>query len=223
MSEWPKVAICFLTYARTEYAIRTIRSTIRHLKYPNLGWYVADDGSPEEHYKAVMELFENIGVRVFGTHHEKVGPGASWNKAIDEALKQCDIILWLEDDWELNKDLEITPYVKLLMEKENVGMVRMGYMAVDLDCHTVGHDGIHYLRIEKSTQYAYSGNPSLRHRRYFDAYPRYPTDKNPGECEIYHDHDVRLKVPDGPEIWWPINLPGCGWSCWGHIGTEQSY
>ena len=222
MSEWPKVAICFLTYKRTEYAIRSLRSVIKRLKYPNLGWYIASDGGPDEHYKAVMEVLTNIGVPVFGTHHERLGPGASWNKAIDESLKQCDLILWVENDWELSKELDITPYVRLLMEKENVGMVRLGYMAVGLDCHTVGHDGIHYLRIEKSTQYQYSGNPSLRHRRYFDAYPRYPTDKNPGECEIWHDQDVR-KMQDSPEILWPINLPGCGWSCFSHIGTEQSY
>jgi len=220
---WPRVAVCFLTYERTEYALRSIESTCSKLKYGSLGWYVADDGSRDEHFKAVMETLEKNGTHVFGSHHEKMGAGASWNRAIEEALKVSDVLLWIEDDWNLGWDLDIHPYVKMLLEREDVGMVRLGYLAVGLKCEVMGYDGIHYLKMSRETQYAYSGNPNLRHRRYFDAYKRYPTDKNPGECEVWHDYDVREGNPNGPDIWWPGNLTNCAWSVWQHIGAVQSY
>jgi hypothetical protein len=69
-----------------------------------------------------------------------------------------------------------------------------------------------------------SGNPSIRHKRYFRAYDWYPKSNkpNPGECELWHDDHMRKK-PDGPQVWWPINLPLGGWGSFGHIGQEQSY
>ena len=224
LSEWPRMAACLLTFDRTEYAVRTVKSVCENLDYPNLGFYVADDGSKGEHLFAVMAALEEAGAAVFGSHSEKMGPGPSWNKAIEQSLEKADLVAWLEDDWELTQKLDVKPYVKLLMEKSNVGMVRMGYMAVGLDLHSVGHDGIHYVRVKKSQPYAYSGNPSIRHRRYFQTYDWYPTNANtnPGDCEVWHDDKFRKKK-DGPEIWWPLNLPGGGWSCWAHIGQEPSY
>ncbi|KKK56164.1 hypothetical protein LCGC14_3067280 [marine sediment metagenome] len=223
-SDWPRMAVCLLTYERTEYAVRTVRSVCTNLKYPNLAWYVADDGSKGEHVFAVHEELAKYGVKVFGSHSEKLGPGPSWNKAIEQSLEQCDLVLWLEDDWELGEELDVTRYVRLLLDVPEVGMVRLGYMAVGLDLHSVGHDGVHYLRVEKSQPYAYSGNPSIRHRRYFDAYDWYPkkAKTNPGDCEIWHDAKFRKK--DGPQIWWPMDLPLGGWGGgFGHIGQEPSY
>jgi len=219
---WPRVAVCFLTFERTEYALRTISSTCKNLNYPGIAWYVADDGSPIIHFKAVMNHLRLNNQIVFGSHNKKMGPGKSWNTAIEKALEHAEIILWLEDDWNLGWPLDIHPYVRLLQEREDIGMVRLGYLAVELNCTVKGHNGIHYLQMSKDTQYAYSGNPSLRHRRYFDAYKKYPEDKNPGDCEIHHDRDVREKL-EGPEIWWPAAMPNCGWGAWQHIGTEQSY
>lgn len=220
-TEWPRMAVCLLTFNRTEYAVRAVRSVCDRLQYPNLAFYVADDGSEPGHFFAVLAALEEKGATVFGSHSEKLGPGPSWNRAIEQSLAHCDLALWLEDDWELTQDLDVTRYVKLLLDKPEVGMVRLGYLAVGLDLHSVGYDGVHYLRVEKSKQYAYSGNPSIRHRRYFEAYDGYPKDRNPGDCEIAHDAKVRQTA--GPEIWWPVNLPNGGWSVFGHIGQEQSY
>lgn len=224
VSEWPRMAACLLTATRTEYAVRTVRSFCKNFEYQNLGWYVAGDGSDEAHMVAISEELSKYGARIIGSHSEKMGPGPSWNKAIKESLKKADLILWVENDWELKNEFDVTRYVKLLMDKPEVGMVRLSYMAVGLDLYSVGHDGTHYVRMQKSTQYAYSGNPSIRHRRYFDAYPWYPTnaDVNPGQCEIWHDNEFRKK--EGPEIWWPLDLPHGGWGGgFGHIGQEQSY
>ena len=222
-SKYPRMAVCLLTATRTEYAVRTVVSICENLKYPNLAWYVAGDGASGEHMFAVLEALDNAGAKVFGSHSEKLGPGPSWNMAVEKALEQCDFVFWLENDWELKNELDPTRYIDLLADKPKVGMVRLSYMAVGLDLFSVGHDGTHYLKMQKSTPYAYSGNPSIRHRRYFDAYRWYPNfQANPGECEVRHDNEFRSK--DGPEIWWPLDLPHGGWGGgFGHIGQEQSY
>ena len=223
-SEWPRMAVCLLTYERTEYAVRTVQSVCRNFQYENLAWYIADDGSRAEHVSEIVSALEAEKATVFGSHSERLGPGPSWNLAIEKALGQADFVLWLEDDWELNVSLQIEPYVKLLQEVREVGMVRLAHMAIDLDLYSVGHNGIHYLRVEKSQPYTYSGNPSIRSRRYFRAYDWYPktNQANPGECELWHDDHMRRKET-GPEVWWPINLPGGGWGPFGHIGQKQSY
>lgn len=217
----PRLAICLLTYKRTEYAVRTVESVCENLAFDgDIGWYVADDGSEGEHVFAVMQALDDAGASVFGSHSERLKSGPSWNRAIKNALEWADRILWLEDDWELGEKLDVTAYVDLLTDREDVGMVRMGGMPVGLDLHSVGHDGIHYLRVERSTPYMVSGNPNIRHRRYFDAYEWYPDDgRGPGDCEIWHDQRVRSS--QGPQVWWPLSIGGYG--PFAHIGEGQSY
>jgi hypothetical protein len=181
---------------------------------------VADDGSDPPHFFSVLAALEEKGATVFGSHSEKLGAGKSWNRAVQQTLEHCDLQLSLEDDWELMADLDVRPFVKLLLEKPEVGMIRLGGLPVGLDLHSVGYDGIHYLRVEPTTSYQWSGNPSIRHRRFAEFYGPFPEGKSPGDTEVAYDHQVRKK-PDGPEIWWPLQVGGYG--VFAHIGQEQSY
>ncbi len=213
-----KIAILFLTYARTDYAVRSIQGALDYLEGCERSWYVADDGSSRKHHSAVMDALE--GEEIIGDHNERLGAGASWNRGLDVCFHEFEILLYLEDDWELQRPFDVSVFIALLQEINEIGMVRLGYLPVGLDCHTVGHIGHHYLRIGKTTAYQYSGNPSLRHRRFHTAYGMYPTNHNPGNTEIYFDGQVRGKK-DGPEIWWPVELGG--WGIFQHIGEVQSY
>ena len=223
MAEPPKVAIVFVTYARTEYAVRTVLGLRKHLICPyELGWYVADDGSRTAHYKAVMNALE--GAPIIGSHSQnfitgKCWPGKSWNKAWRFAHGWTPIILWIEDDWELQRDLDITPYVKLLVEREDVGMVRLGHLAVDLNTRSVAHDGIHYLKMLRNMPYGYSGNPHLKHVRFVRTYGFYKENIGPGDTELHYDFKFTSK--EGPDIWWPVDIGG--WGIFKHIGKVQSY
>lgn len=221
----PKVAIVMVTYERTEYAVRTVQGIARNLLYPEhlLGWYIGDDGSALEHIGAITEEIPYQHTFI-GQHSEKFRPGTnhcgqSWNMALRAALDWAHIVLWLEDDWDLQRPLSIEPYVRLLMEKPEVGMVRLGHLPVGSALTSIGHDGVHYLRYEKTTQYAYSGNPSLRHRRFVETYGFFAEDKNPGEVEV--DLDDRVRANHGPEIWWPVDIGG--WGVFAHIGAEKSF
>jgi hypothetical protein len=227
MTDLPRVAIVLVTYARTEYAVRTVESVCKNLIYPDVGWYIGDDGSSPEHMQAIMDVLEKHNAPIISSHSEdfvpgKRWPGKSWNKAWEFAHSWSPVVLFLEDDWELRVPLDITPYVRLLIEKPDVGMIRLGHMAIGLDCYSVGHSGIHYLKIQPSTPYQFSGNPSLRHKRFAEFYGPYLENVGPGDTEVTYDATVRSKN-GGPEIWWPINLPGGGWGVFSHIGQKQSY
>ena len=100
------------------------------------------------------------------------------------------------------------------------GMVRLGGLPIDLDLWSTGIDGRMYLKVSKTVNYAFSGNPHLKHSRFLDAYGGYPTGKNPGDTEIAYDNQIRQKK-NGPNIIWPLaigdNPP------FAHIGNTPSY
>ena len=225
--EIPNLAIVMVTYQRTREAVITVKSVCENLEYPKAkrGWYIADDGSPHEHMDAIFNELLNVQEEtLWGNHNEKFKPdthfcGQGWNLGLRKAHQYADIVLWLEDDWHLNRRLDILPYVQLLQERTDIGIVRLGGLAVGSDVHIVGHNGIHYLQYLRSTQYAYSGNPLLRHRRFTDVYGWFSEERSPGEIEL--DMDARFRASPGPEIWRPADIPG--WGIFGHIGTDKTW
>lgn len=223
MKELPSVAIVLLTCHRLNYALRTVEAICKNLIYPKVSWYIAVDADDQDHLNAILELLSEYDADVFGYHAEdfipgQSLPGKSWNIAWEAAHDRSPICLWVENDWLLSEELDITPYVKLLMEVEKVGMIRLGHLAINLNCTSMGYDGIHYLQMWRNMPYPFSGNPALRHRRFADAYGPYNEKVNPGDTEL--DYDWRFRHTSGPEIWFP--LPGA-WGVFAHIGQEQSY
>ncbi len=221
----PPIVIVFLTYRRTDYAMRTIRGICDHLRYGGeLLWYVADDGSAPEHLTAVHAALD--GQRIIGEHSEHIGYGAGANRAWHAAHDHADLTLWLEDDWELRTDFDVTPYAKLLSDNGEIGMVRMGYLNVGMEGYLFGHDGRLYWHLQRApdtrgnpTPMTFTGHPSLRHRRFREAYGAYPEGLNPGQTEMAYAWQFRQG--SGPDIVWPAALGE--WGLFHHIGVEKSY
>lgn len=209
------VIVMICTFNRTDYAVRTIKAIKAKLKYSGeIYYYLADAGSTEEHYKACLD---ELG-EVWGKHHIYQSPGDNWNLAMNAIFRETDFCLRLEDDFELRRELDITPYVKALKEKENWGIIRLGHLPIDLNCYTVGYDGIHYLMMYRTTQYAYSGNPLIMHKRFWNHYGSYHRDLSPGQTET--EYDARFRQKEGLEIVWPVDLGG--WGIFAHIGERKS-
>ena len=139
------IVIILQTYKRTDVAIRAVAAARAYLRYPDLRWYVADDGSPEAHVDAVMDALE--GARIIGGHSERLGYGATANRAIRAAESESAILLFLEDDWELRQPLDLWPYAALLMESAEIGMVRLGNLNLDVRGRTWGHNGLLYWKL----------------------------------------------------------------------------
>lgn len=216
------ICIILQTYCRTAYALRTIAAAREYLRYPDLRWYVADDGSPVEHVGAVMDAL--TGARVAGAHSVRRGYGGNGNVAWTAADEIGRLSLWLEDDWELRAPLDIYPYACLLMETDAIGMVRLGVLNLDVRGRTWGHGDRVYWKLDKEPHIegtpVFTGHPSLRHRRYRDAYGWYPEGLGPGDTELAYAYQFRMGPQDAPGIVWPADYPSQG--LWGHIGEIKT-
>lgn len=225
----PPLAICMVTYNRTREALETVRSTCKNLTYPSglVGWYLADDGSEPAHHQTILHEIEDCGFRVIGEHNERFREdgsyncGKGWNKGLGLSYQYSDFVLWLEDDWNLETPLDLIPYVKLLQEREEVGIVSFRILSVGADVHTVGHNGEVFLKYLRTTQYAYSGNPLIRHARFTRYYGWFAEDRSPGLIELHQDDMYRLDVKGGPEIWRPATMDM--WGGWHHTGTDKTW
>lgn len=228
MSDLPKISIALVTYKRTAEALETIRSTAEKLDYPKelRTWVVSDDGSDPEHFEAVTGAILNAGETILWSESKKYRPGTyfcgmGWNKALGIAHQNSDFVLWLEDDWRLATQFPLAPYVKLLQDRDDVGIVTFRILSVNAAVRTVGFDGRIYLDYDRTTQYAYSGNPHLRHARYTKHYGWFGEELSPGEIELKFDDKYRLDVNNGPRIWRPVDIDP--WGAWHHIGTEKTW
>lgn len=232
MTDIPKLSIGLVTCKRLDVALRTINSTCANLGYPKelISWFVGDDGSTQKDFIAIKNAIAAQGHFAPYSHNERMRnpgqedtyfAGKGWNKTLGMAHQNSDFVLWLEDDWELDQPFDLVPYVKLLQEREDVGLVSFRILSVGCDLHTVGHEGIHYLKYQRTTQYAYSGNPHLRHARFVQHYGWFAEDVNPGGIELAQDDRYRLDVAGGPQIWRPAAIDP--WGAWHHIGNEKSW
>ena len=131
-------------------------------------------------------------------------------------------IIWLEDDWRLHHDLDITPHVTLLEEDKSIGMVRLGYIQEKVKGQTIPHNGHMYLDINLDNYFAFAGHPHLKNDRFMLYYGDYPENHNPGATELKYEENIRFvaKEKGGPRIFW--HMP-CNWGHWAHFGAIDSY
>jgi hypothetical protein len=225
------VAIGLVTYKRLEEALRTIESTCMNLIYPKelIKWFISDDGSGEEY---VNELTKKLDEWRFGYwlrsgrirkegHEESYFCGKGWNMALGNAHQYSDFVLWLEDDWILDEPLNLSLYVKLLQKREDVGAVSFRILSIETDVRTKGFDGRMYVQYLRTSQYAYSGNPILRHGRFVKHYGWFDEETNPGGIELAYDDKYRLDEKDGPTIWRPLDISP--WGAWKHVGEFKTW
>lgn len=178
MIDWPLVCCLLITYKRTGLAIRTIRGIKERLDYPNLGWVIADDGSPNGHVPALMEA---IGHEVAWINARRKGVGVSMNEGAAKCLEFGNYILWLEDDWELQQPFDLKPCVQIMEERQEIGMVRLGYISPGPEAQLISAADRLWWKLKKNSDtYCFSGHASLRHKRFIDAYLPYAIGLTPG-------------------------------------------
>lgn len=209
---------------RSEYALRCIESVKRNLIYPDLAWYVADGGSLEWHLNSVLHSLEDTNLLGYHTFIDGIGDVPSYgrdaNIAYQNTKARGSLTLWLEDDWELREPFDLWSYAALLMEEPTIGMVRMGYLNLNMRGSVFGHGGQLYWRLDRTADsYVFTGHPSLRHNRFMDAVGNYPEGLQPGETELAFA--LKYRERDTPDIAWPVR--GIEYGHFSHIGTRKSY
>lgn len=216
------LVVILQTYKRTDYALRTIGAMQQWLlsQEPiSWGWLVVDDGSEQAHLDAVTSQIGDDFL--LGIYSRREGYGALANRAWRGSAQQGEVTLWLEDDWILQAEgFNLRHYLDLLRTDTAIGMVRLARIPIGLHGQVIG-DGkeVHLRLIKGEGQYYFSGNPSLRHYRFYEAYGDYPEGLPPGDTEL--GYDGKIQGIAGPDIIIPFDIGT--WGCFGHIGAEKSY
>lgn len=200
MIDYPPVTIAMTTYFPEGPEGRKRRDVAYHALYSwedNL-WYkgqlrihIGDDGSYCE--------FKTDWEHVTYSRQERGGVGASLNKGLRQAFSVSDYALHMVDDWLLVKEFDLNPWVQVLMEREDIGLIRLG----PPHPHIIGQaemlidDIFDWGLVLKREYYAFATRPFLLHKRFIDAYGWFEEGKSALEVErLYNEKFCLMSGPD---------------------------
>lgn len=197
--------------------MKTIQGIKQNLVWPQLWWKISDDGSSKEHIRAVVDAIgPTYNVDVFDSARRGVGFGM--NRCLQSIFETTELVLVMEDDWELRSPLIMSPYVRALTEHTENGMIRFGYLSPNLLGYLFSQEERLFWRLERNEEtYRFTGHPSLRHRRFHEAYGWYDEGRPPGLTELSMCGKVNQKP--GPNILYPADCGSMGF--FAHIGGES--
>lgn len=252
-SKWPEVTVMVCTYDRPKEIRRTLESLFNNLRYPadKIRWHIADDGTDVGEYEYMLDVpyihdIIDWASRKYGRYITSATrtPRKGWGANVNTALKAIttDYVYFTEDDYLLQRPLDLRAYVALIDVVPTIGMVRFGLAGHDgLGCylHEADVSGwlpdfcenaanpnpgkMNYWEIERSVSaggvafYKYSNRPHLKHRRFHDTYGFYPEDRPLALTEEGMNHQI-AHIPIGPAIVCPAD-----WVVWHyeHIGVSR--
>lgn len=202
-------------HLRRQTAHAALASWLEYLNYDGeIRIHIADDGSTLPGY--INELCDLWGATL--SQQVACGVGASLNAGLQKAFSQGDLALYLVDDWMAVERVDLTPWTKLLIARDDIGMVRLGPphpgLTGTVEMGIEGEWQNWLLRLDRH-HYAYGMRPALYHRRFYDAYGPFEERCSSLECERMYNE--RFGLMDGPDIVLALPHP------WQHIyGTEFS-
>lgn len=236
-----KVAVCFLTYTprmdhpRVQYAQHCLYALTKNLHYRGgeFIWHIADDGSPPEHVEKLKEIImRNVGVEptISVTDHE--GYGANMNHATQVLHPLVDIVMPLEEDWELMHEFDISGLVRALEEGEqdfpdenHISCIRLGYLGwtETLSGHLVQKAAQTFFRFSKDSteNHVFAGHPRIETVAFEKRVGPWPEGMRAGytEMEVCHREAARTGIA------WPldagVNASQDYCSLFAHVGEVQ--
>lgn len=224
MDQWPTVAIVLYTYDRRDYAERTLRCALERISYSGpLLVHIADDGSPNGY---VFDLERLAGgypwVRaVSASNAERRGYGASHNLATQHVHQAADVVLALEDDWELLRPLYLDPLV-LALQDPRIDCIRMGYIGYTqpLRCEFIEASEQHFLLLDPASPepHVFAGHPRLVTVQHQKEIGPWPEGIDPGTTEYL----VAMRPIARQGVVWPVDLIHPRGDLFAHIGTVQA-
>lgn len=221
MTEYPPITIVMTTYfpsgddgdKRLATAALTVKSWVREMHYLSaIRLHVADDGS-DDYYDNFVWSFDDIPATY--SKQNRRGVGASLNAGFRQAFKLSPIVLYCVDDWLLMEPLVLTPWVKLLLEREDVGMVRLGppHPKISGTVETFTEDWQGWgLRLNR-LGYAFGHRPALYHKRMIDSYGWFAEDCDAMVCE--KKYNAGFCQSSGPDIVLALPHP------WQHLESVE--
>ena len=152
---------------------------------------------------------------IVGEHRR--GIGASLNLGFARAFEQADVVIHFIDDFRLTTTYDLAPWVELLREREDIGIVNLS--APFPNCTgTVAPLGTHTWGILLNRHNIAAGlRPAVYHQRFFEFYGPYDECVNAWECERLFNERF-CQRPEGPHSVLALPFP---WECTSSIETGQ--
>lgn len=237
-----KVGVMFLTYTptmehpRVVYAQECLKRLCQNLKFigGDLIWHIADDGSPPEHVTMLVEIVRRMtgqNPTISVTSH--MGYGANYNQATQVLHPLVEMVMPVEEDWELVRDFDITDLVQALIlsphdfgDPDYIGCIRLGYLGwtervtgwlTQLASQT-------FFRFDETSleNHVFAGHPRLETVEFEQRVGPWPEGLQAGytEMEVGHRPEARIGVA------WPldadINASQDYCRLFAHIGEQQA-
>lgn len=226
----PTLAIVLFTYggtpARQHYARITLRSLLEHVRFSGQ-WllHIADDGSPGWFVDELIEMVEFlgpvIGPAIAITHSDahRGGYGRNYNLATQTVHELADYVLAVEDDWQLQRELDVDA---LLPAANAYGCVRLGYIGSTQELRgRIEYQGEGtYLVFDPASPepHVFAGHPRLETVAWQQRVGPWPEGLSPGETEFAVAH-----MPAAREgVVWPMHLVLAAGGMFDHIGEVHS-
>jgi glycosyltransferase involved in cell wall biosynthesis len=220
------IAIVLLTYNRLSYAEKTLRSTLDRITTTHpLAMHLASDGDNKQYISRLRKIAEKYNhiTRIDVTNSERGGYGKNYNMSTQITHSHSKYILPLEDDWELTRELDLDPLVRVLDSSLPIESIRLGYLGwtQKLSGYVEKFEGNAYLIFDPncSEPHIFSGHPRLETVAYQRRVGLWPEGLKPGETEF----SVALRKEARINVAWPMDQIHTSGSLFAHIGTIKSY
>lgn len=211
--ELPDVMVMMTTHNRTDTALATIESLVKHLKYPKLKWCICDDRSEEGHVARLADKFFELGVedvKICRTNDERWGLGASMNNGLRACFDVGPVAFTTEDDWLLDRDLDLKDYVSMLINDSSTCVIRLACLW-NVQTYTENYkDGLMNIKIKSpgnNAAWVFSNQVALRHRRVYDLIGLYKENCTPDDGEGEMRTRFNKLAYNKLKVLWPSNIP----------------
>lgn len=229
--EGMRITVGLLTYApsvahpRAEYARKTLESTLQYLDPGDntLQFHIADDGSDPKHIEILTAICRNAGYEPTYSNAERGGYGKSYNLMCQTVHQISDLVLPLEDDWELTRPLKLEYLAKALDENPDIRSIRLGYLGITqpLIGTVAFRSGMTYLLLDPNSPepHVFCGHPRIETVEYQRDVGAWPEGLRAGETEW----EVTHRWPARTGVAWPLDIGLPASQDWGaiyaHIGS----
>jgi len=217
------ICVILLTYDRLEVAKRCLMSVAKNLKASEEFWlHIADDGSSQEYRDELLEMAHSFyGDNVSITNSERAGYGGNYNAATQIVHRIADLVLPLEDDWELARELNLDPIVNILRDG-TFGCVRLAYIGLtqELRAKFVLGQLHHWLALDPDSaeRHVWAGGPRLETVEWERAVGPWPEYIEQGYTEF-----IVAGWPAARHgVAWPVDLIFPRGDAFVHIGGEKA-
>lgn len=221
-----RLGVILLTYDRFDYAEKTLRSTLENLVMRDieLQVHVASDGDTGEYIECLRQIAGGFPGVIAATqsNSERGGYGKNYNLALQTVHAKCEYTLPLEDDWELQRTVDVPELIKQMTELD-IGCARLGYVGFTqtLRCEFASAGGHYWLRFDPDSKepHVFAGHPRVEHRDWTRAVGAWPEGLKPGATEfaVAHIPEARKRVG------WPLSIVHPRGDLFHHIGARSSY